>query len=50
MVNVKAMPGLIPACNSGSFMEKIRKIEVGKWGKPRKKTFKKIISKAKEFP
>ncbi len=36
MVNVKATPGSIPAPNSGSFIEKIRKILVAKWGKPTK--------------
>ncbi len=41
MVKVKAMPGLIPANNSGSFVDKIRKIYVAKWGKPTRKTFKK---------
>ncbi len=30
------MPGSIPAHNSGSFMEKIRKIQVAKWGKQTK--------------
>ncbi len=39
MVNVKAMPGSIPAHNSGSIMEKIRKIQIAKWGKPTKKHF-----------
>jgi hypothetical protein len=37
MVNVKAMPGSIPAPNSGSFVEKVRKIKVAKRGKPTKK-------------
>jgi hypothetical protein len=38
MVNVKAMPRLIPTPNPGSLMEKkIRKI--AKWGKPTKKSF-----------
>ncbi len=37
MINVKAMPELIPAPNSGSIMEKIRKIQVAKWGKLAKK-------------
>jgi hypothetical protein len=37
MVNVKAMPGSIPAPNSGSFMEKIKNIYVARWGKPTKK-------------
>ncbi len=37
MVNVKAMPGLIPAPNSGSFAEKKRKTKAAKWGKPSKK-------------
>jgi hypothetical protein len=36
MVNVKAMPGSIPAPNFGSIMEKIRKIKVAKWGKSKK--------------
>jgi hypothetical protein len=38
----KVMPGSIPAPNSGSIMEKIRKMLVAKWGKPtKKKHFKK---------
>jgi hypothetical protein len=41
MVNVKAMPGSIPGTNSGSFVDKIRKIYVAKWGKPTRKTLKK---------
>jgi hypothetical protein len=32
----KAMPGSIPAPNSGSILEKIRKIKVAKWSKPTK--------------
>ncbi len=48
MVNLKAMPESIPAPNSGSIMEKIRKIQVAKWGKPtEKKTFKNIKKKKK---
>ncbi len=38
MVNVKAMPGSISAPNSGSIMEKTRKM-VAKWAKPIKKAF-----------
>ncbi len=42
MVNVKAMPGSIPAPNSGSIVEKkIRKIQVAKWGKLTKNHLKK---------
>ncbi len=41
MINGKALPGLIPAPNSGSFVEKVRKIQVAKWGKPTK-NFKKL--------
>ncbi len=37
MVNVKAMPGSIPAPNSGSFVEKIGKLQVAIWDKPTKK-------------
>ncbi len=36
MVNVKAMPGSIPALISGSFVEKIGKLQVAIWGKPTK--------------
>ncbi len=32
---VKAMPGLIPTPSSGS-LEKNKKIQVAKWGKPKK--------------
>jgi len=42
---VKAMPGSIPAPNSGSFENK--KIQVAKWGTPKKifekNTLKKVI-------
>jgi hypothetical protein len=44
MVNLKAMTGSIPAPNSGSIMEKIRKILVTKWGKPTKKNIKIFFS------
>jgi hypothetical protein len=33
---VKAMPGLIPAPNSGSFENKKIKLQVAKWGTPKK--------------
>jgi len=33
---VKAMPGSIPTPNSGSLL-KNKKIQVAKWGKPKKK-------------
>jgi len=38
---VKAMPGSIPAPNSGSFQNK--KIEVAKWGTPKKYLKKPIM-------
>jgi hypothetical protein len=41
VVNVKAMPGSIPAPNSGTIMEKNKKIYVAKWGKPTKNIKKK---------
>ncbi len=41
IVNVKAMPGSIPAPKSGWFVKKIRKIQVAKWGKPTKIHLKK---------
>jgi hypothetical protein len=34
MVNVKAMPGSIPALNSGSIVEKNKKNIGSQWGKP----------------
>ncbi len=37
MINVKAMPGSIPAPNSGTYVGKIRKIKVAKQGKPKYK-------------
>jgi hypothetical protein len=43
MVNVKAMPESISAHNSSSFVEKIGKIKVAKWGKLSKKTLRKIL-------
>ncbi len=38
---VKAMPGLIPTPNSGSLL-KNKKIQVAKWGKPKKNIYIKI--------
>ncbi len=40
MVNIKAMPGLIPAPNSGSFVEKIRKNIGSQMGQTDKKHLK----------
>ncbi len=37
---VKAMPGLIPTPKSGS-LKKNKKIQVAKWGKPKKYLYKK---------
>ena len=34
--SVKAMPGLVPVPNSGSFIEKKKKIKVAKLGTPKK--------------
>jgi hypothetical protein len=45
MVNVKAMPGLIPAPNSGSIMEKTKNYKkniVSQMGQTDKKTLKTI--------
>jgi len=39
---VKAMPGSIPAPNTGSFENK--KIQVAKWGTPKKKLVSKQLS------
>jgi hypothetical protein len=44
MVNDKAMPGLIPAPKFWLICRKIRKIQVAKWGKPKKsETIKEVL-------
>jgi hypothetical protein len=41
---VKAMPGLIPTPNSGTLLKNY-KIQVAKWGTPKKKTFLHVFYK-----
>jgi len=46
---VKAMPGLIPTPNSGS-LEKNKKIQVAKWGTPKKYNKKRYRALVKSKP